>query len=59
MFQGESLFQITAEQVVKLWYDEVTKYDFNGKKLSIPKTEHFTQIIWRNTTDLGVGHIRE
>lgn len=44
----------TAKEPVKQWYDEIREYDFDSDKVN-PKTLHFTQVVWRNSTELGVG----
>jgi uncharacterized protein YkwD len=54
---GENLAMgtsLTAQQAVDLWYGEASAYDFAmpGHKSG---TGHFTQIIWRGTTELGCG----
>lgn len=42
---------ITATQA---WYDEIKFYNFNQPKFSA-ETGHFTQVIWKNSQQLGVG----
>ena len=34
------------------WYDEIAKYDFAAPGFS-QKTGHFTQVVWRNSKELG------
>lgn len=38
--------------VVTMWYGEVAKYDFKTGGFSMD-TGHFTQVVWRGTTQLG------
>jgi len=40
--------------VVKMWYDEVADYRFPDGGFSM-KTGHFTQVVWRGTTQIGCG----
>lgn len=56
---GENLyfatgFKVTGEDPVAAWYNEVEEYDF-GKPGFHTRTGHFTQVIWHNTEELGVG----
>lgn len=37
---------------IKAWYDEVSFYDFSRGDFSY-NTGHFTQMVWRGTTELG------
>lgn len=54
---GENLAAGTSgtldpEAVVKMWYDEVALYRFPDGGFSM-KTGHFTQVVWRGTTQVG------
>ncbi|MBC7974192.1 MAG: hypothetical protein H7138_04350, partial [Myxococcales bacterium] len=56
---GENLAAGTSgtldpEAVVKMWYDEVSLYKFPNGGFSM-KTGHFTQVVWRGTTQVGCG----
>lgn len=57
-FAATSKTPIHAEQVVDFWYKEISKHNFKEGKFS-PKSGHFTQVIWKNTKDLGVGYLKE
>ena len=46
--------EILGAEATRTWYDEIKFYDFAEPQFS-PETGHFTQIIWRETTKLGVG----
>ncbi|XP_061397250.1 uncharacterized protein LOC133332899 [Musca vetustissima] len=56
---GENIYQLinrdpTAEDAVKAWYDEINKYKFNKPGFS-SATGHFTQVVWLDTKEVGVG----
>ena len=44
----------SPEEIFEMWSQEGKYYNFNTKKYS-RKASHFTQIIWKETTDLGFG----
>ena len=57
---GENLAAGTAgvldpEATVAMWYDELKLYAFPDGGFSM-KTGHFTQVVWRGTTEVGCGH---
>ncbi|NER23916.1 MAG: secretion protein [Symploca sp. SIO1C2] len=41
-----------ANQAVTNWYNEVSDYDYDNPGFS-GKTGHFTQVVWKNSTELG------
>ncbi|NEP08971.1 MAG: secretion protein [Symploca sp. SIO2C1] len=43
-----------ANQAVTSWYNEVSDYDYANPGFS-GKTGHFTQVVWKNSTELGCG----
>ena len=45
---------LDAEDVVKMWYDEVSHYRFPNGGFSA-QTGHFTQVVWRGTARVGCG----
>ena len=45
---------LTAEKAVKSWYDEIKYYNFN--RPSFQNVGHFTQVVWKGTTQLGCGY---
>ncbi|XP_035228332.1 Golgi-associated plant pathogenesis-related protein 1-like [Stegodyphus dumicola] len=52
-------FDITAQQVTKYWYEEIKTYNFfQNPNLLHVKAGHFTQMVWRSSTDFGVGKAR-
>ncbi|XP_076325553.1 uncharacterized protein LOC143233306 [Tachypleus tridentatus] len=49
----------TGDQVAKYWYQEIKMYDFYQKpSLLHVKSSHFTQMVWRNTQEFGIGKTR-
>ncbi|KAG0169760.1 hypothetical protein DFQ30_003266 [Apophysomyces sp. BC1015] len=40
--------------VVSAWYSEVKDYDYSNPGFS-GKTGHFTQLVWKSTTEIGCG----
>ncbi|XP_054744024.1 uncharacterized protein LOC129248489 [Anastrepha obliqua] len=56
---GENLYtsrgmEVNGSTAVKSWYDEVRYYDFSKPNYK-PGTGHFTQVVWRESRQLGVG----
>ncbi|XP_067624468.1 uncharacterized protein [Eurosta solidaginis] len=56
---GENLYtargmEVSGASVVQSWYDEIRYYDFSKPNYK-PGTGHFTQIVWRESRQLGVG----
>ncbi|XP_077988079.1 Golgi-associated plant pathogenesis-related protein 1-like [Glandiceps talaboti] len=46
--------QLTGEKVTTSFYDEISDYNFNDPGFSM-ETGHFTQVVWNNSSQLGVG----
>ena len=46
---------LDPEATVAMWYDEIKLYTFPNGGFSM-KTGHFTQVVWRGTTQVGCGH---
>ncbi|XP_066524864.1 GLI pathogenesis-related 2 [Hoplias malabaricus] len=44
----------TGAAAVESWYSEIKDYDFS-KSGHQPKTGHFTQVVWKETKEIGVG----
>ena len=56
---GENLFmaggtETNGKDPVKSWYDEIQNYRFSSGGFS-STTGHFTQVIWKNSKELGIG----
>ena len=45
---------LDGRAVVGMWYDEVKLYQFPNGGFSM-QTGHFTQVVWRGTTQIGCG----
>jgi uncharacterized protein YkwD len=57
-FTGEPLAPKTlADAAVMSWYEEVKDYDY-GTPVGSSATGHFTQVVWKGSTQLGVGAAR-
>ncbi|CAH3015643.1 unnamed protein product, partial [Porites evermanni] len=48
---------VNCREMVQRWYDEVKNYDFDkgGPKSRSGPYKHFSQMIWANSAELGVG----
>ncbi|GFR71362.1 pathogenesis-related protein 1 [Elysia marginata] len=40
-----------------MWYDEIKDYNFDSPGFS-GSTGHFTQVVWKESTQLGMGKAR-
>ena len=45
-----------AKHAVEKWYGEITKFSFTSPSIK-PETRDFTQIIWKNTKEVGMGFV--
>ncbi|XDV20664.1 hypothetical protein PO909_025956, partial [Leuciscus waleckii] len=46
--------QLTGREAVESWYSEIKDYNFSRPGFT-SKTGHFTQVVWKDTKELGVG----
>ncbi|XP_068167277.1 Golgi-associated plant pathogenesis-related protein 1 isoform X2 [Antennarius striatus] len=46
--------KLTGKEAVESWYDEINSYNFGNPGFA-SGTGHFTQVVWNNSTELGVG----
>ena len=55
-WSSESDSPINGAAAVDSWYDEIKDYDFkSGKSKNGGVVGHFTQLVWRDSTQLGIG----
>lgn len=63
---GENIFylwtsdpntKVTAKEVCKNWYDEIKDYSFASEPRQM-KAGHFTQMVWKSTTEMGMAYAR-
>ena len=59
---GENLYYISGTNkyeppdATRLWYEEIKDYDFEtGKSINGNMIGHFTQVVWTDTKEIGVG----
>lgn len=53
MHSNPSKIQSTTH-ATDAWYSEVSKVDWNDLRFK-PGTGHFTQVVWKGSTKLGMG----
>ncbi|XP_067431491.1 GLI pathogenesis-related 2 [Thunnus thynnus] len=62
MKDGENIFnmsssaplKLTGKEAVETWYNEIKDYNWSRPGFS-GSTGHFTQVVWKESTELGVG----
>lgn len=47
-----------GKDVCRSWYDEIKDYTFGSEPRGVLKAGHFTQLVWKNSKELGVGMAR-
>ena len=43
-----------VKDAIMAWYNEGTHYNYSTPSFN-PATAHFTQLVWKSTTDVGIG----
>ncbi|BFF95575.1 Golgi-associated plant pathogenesis-related protein 1 [Drosophila madeirensis] len=56
---GENIYMamggnMSASDAVDSWYKEINQYDWHSPAFRMG-TGHFTQVVWKTSTELGVG----
>lgn len=51
---GTGNITVTGNEPVDSWYSEIKDYNFSAGQFT-PGTGHFTQVVWKGSTELGVG----
>ena len=49
------IFIHKGDKAVTKWYDEIQNYNWNDPTASTGTIGHFTQVVWKATTRLGIG----
>ncbi|XP_076083248.1 Golgi-associated plant pathogenesis-related protein 1-like [Mytilus galloprovincialis] len=58
MMGGSGLSNKRAREYVKMWYDEIKDYHYYGSNPDMDqfmKFGHFTQLVWKEAKQIGVG----
>lgn len=63
-WMGENLFwswgmKLTGSYPVDDWYEEIKDYNFETGKSNGGVTGHFTQVVWKDSKELGIGYYCE
>jgi uncharacterized protein YkwD len=53
-YMGGSNLNINGETPTNMWYNEISSYNFNNPGFS-SGTGHFTQVVWKNSKEFGIG----
>ncbi len=53
---GGGYFGDNFTKVVDYWYSEVSEHDYKSNDWRGGITGHFTQVVWKNTTEIGCGY---
>lgn len=57
-YKGENVCRMsshfTVDDALRIWYSEKGNYDYDKPGFDL-STGHFTQVVWRDTREVGVG----
>ncbi|XP_045898538.1 Golgi-associated plant pathogenesis-related protein 1-like isoform X2 [Micropterus dolomieu] len=51
---SSATFKPTGKEAVDSWYSEIKNYNWSRPRFN-SNTGHFTQVVWKDSTELGVG----
>lgn len=59
---GENIYwksggTVSGEEAVDAWYSEIQYYNYSKHGFSM-KTGHFTQVVWKDSTEVGCGRAK-
>jgi glioma pathogenesis-related protein 2 len=54
IYWGGGSEALPGSEAVKSWYEEISAYDFAAAQFS-PSAGHFTQLVWKGSTKVGIG----
>ena len=60
-WMGENLYWSTGKSLngadpINLWYSEIDNYNFNTHTSKGGMIGHFTQVVWKNSKEIGIGY---
>ncbi|UJR20836.1 hypothetical protein I4U23_023947 [Adineta vaga] len=59
---GENLrcqsWPVTGKEMTESWYNEAKKYDYHNRQLYQSETGHFTQVVWKNSQEVGFAQVQ-
>lgn len=50
---------VSAKDACDSWYSEIRDYKYGQESQGILRTGHFSQMVWKNSTELGIGRARD
>jgi len=45
----------SGKEMTEAWYNEHRKYDYNNRQNYQSDAGHFTQVVWKNSQEVGFG----
>ncbi|XP_055380291.1 Golgi-associated plant pathogenesis-related protein 1-like [Condylostylus longicornis] len=50
--------KINPKSIVQTWYNEIKKYNYDRSDGFSSGCGHFTQMIWKNSREIGIGYVQ-